>query len=70
MYNKSIKAKQSTKAQLTHFDAHDFVAQIAATKRKEFIVLVELAEGHAQAVVGKDQEHFIQQMCQVLQLQF
>lgn len=59
-----------TKAQLTQFDANDFVAQIGVTKREEFIVLVELAEGHSQAVVGKDQEHFIQQMCQVLQLQF
>lgn len=33
------------------------------------VVLVELTEGHAQAVVREDQEDFVQQVRQVLQIQ-
>lgn len=33
------------------------------------VVLVELTEGHAQAVIREDQEDFVQQVRQVLQIQ-
>lgn len=35
----------------------------------DLIVLVEFTEGHAQAVIRKDQEYFIQDIGEVLQIQ-
>lgn len=58
-----------TKASLTKFLAHGFCDKIGGAKREEFVVLIELTEGHAQAVIGEDQEHFVQQVRHVLQLQ-
>ena len=49
--------------------ADDLGDGIGGAEGDELIVLVELAEGHAQAVVGEDQEDLVQQVGQVLQLQ-
>lgn len=54
---------------LTQVLAHSFADFILGTEGVEFVVLVELAEGHAQAVVWEDQEHLVQQARQRLQLQ-
>lgn len=40
--------------------AHCSADWTGGAKRVELVVLVELAEGHAQAIVWEDQEHFIQ----------
>lgn len=54
---------------LTKDLAHGLCQSTGLAKREEFIVLVELTEGHAQAVIREDQEHFVQQVRQVLQIQ-
>ena len=43
--------------------------RVGLAEGDELVVLVELGEGHSQAVVGEHQEHLVQEAGQVLQLQ-
>lgn len=54
---------------LTHVLADDLTERTGCAKCDKLIVLIELAEGHAQAVVWKNQEHLIQQVRQMLKIQ-
>lgn len=54
---------------LTEVLANVLGKEAGGAESDDLVVLIELAEGHAQAVIREDQEDLIQEVRQVYQLQ-